>query len=127
MDQVLALPEGSKIQILAPVVRARKGEYAKVFEDARRSGYVRVRVDGSLYDLGEEIKLEKNKKHNIEIIVDRLVVKREINQRLTDSHRNRCSALRRPRHCQCAWGRRAGSAVFSELRLSKTAAFPSKS
>ncbi len=85
MDQVLTLPEGSKIQILAPVVRARKGEYAKVFEDARRSGYVRVRVDGSLYDLGEEIKLEKNKKHNIEIIVDRLVVKREINQRLTDS------------------------------------------
>ena len=85
VDQVLTLPEGSKIQILAPVVRARKGEYAKVFEDARRSGYVRVRVDGSLYDLGEEIKLEKNKKHNIEIIVDRLVVKREINQRLTDS------------------------------------------
>ena len=85
VDQVLTLPEGSKIRILAPVVRARKGEYAKVFEDARRSGYARVRVDGSLYDLGEEIKLEKNKKHNIEIIVDRLVVKQEINQRLTDS------------------------------------------
>ena len=85
VDQVMALPQGSKIQILAPVVRARKGEYAKVFEDARRSGYVRVRVDGSLYDLSEEIKPDKNKKHNIEIIVDRLVVKAEIGQRLTDS------------------------------------------
>ena len=85
VDQVMALPEGSRIQILAPVVRARKGEYAKVFEDARRSGYVRVRVDGSLYELSEEIKLEKNKKHDIEIIVDRLVVKPEIGQRLTDS------------------------------------------
>ena len=68
IDQVLELPEGSRIQILAPVVRSRKGEYQKVFEDARRSGYVRVRVDGSIYDLSEEIKLEKNKKHNIEIV-----------------------------------------------------------
>ena len=85
VDQVMELPEGSKIQVLAPVVRARKGEHAKVFEDARRSGYVRVRVDGNIYDLSEEIKLEKNKKHNIEIIVDRLVIKAEIGQRLTDS------------------------------------------
>ncbi|MDE7218476.1 MAG: excinuclease ABC subunit UvrA [Oscillospiraceae bacterium] len=85
IDQILELPEGSRIQILAPVVRARKGEYAKVFEDARKSGYVRARVDGSLYELTEEIKLEKNKKHNIEIVVDRLVVRPDIRQRLTDS------------------------------------------
>ena len=85
IDQVLELPEGSRIQILAPVVRSRKGEYQKVFEDARRSGYVRVRVDGSIYDLSEEIKLEKNKTHNIEIVVDRLVVRSDVRQRLTDS------------------------------------------
>ena len=85
IDQVLELPEGSRIQILAPVVRSRKGEYQKVFEDARRSGYVRVRVDGSIYDLSEEIKLEKNKKHNIEIVVDRLVIRPDILRRLTDS------------------------------------------
>ena len=85
VDSVNMLPTGTKIQLLAPVVRARKGEYAKVFEDARRSGYVRVRVDGSIYDLSEEIKLDKNKKHNIEIIVDRLVVKPEMSRRLTDS------------------------------------------
>ncbi|MCI9445356.1 MAG: excinuclease ABC subunit UvrA [Oscillospiraceae bacterium] len=85
IDQILELPEGARLQILAPVVRARKGEYAKVFEDARKSGYVRVRVDGSLYELTEEIKLEKNKKHNIEIVVDRLVVRLDIRQRLTDS------------------------------------------
>ena len=85
IDQILELPEGSRIQILAPVVRSRKGEYQKVFEDARRSGYVRVRVDGSIYDLSEEIKLEKNKKHNIEIVVDRLVVRSDVRQRLTDS------------------------------------------
>ena len=85
IDQILALPEGSRIQILAPVVRARKGEYQKVFEDARKSGYVRVRVDGSLYELTEEIKLEKNKKHNIEVVVDRLVVRPDVRQRLTES------------------------------------------
>ncbi|MBQ5973747.1 MAG: excinuclease ABC subunit UvrA, partial [Oscillospiraceae bacterium] len=85
VDAVNALPEGTRIQILAPVVRARKGEYAKVFDDARRSGYVRVRVDGSLYDLSEEIKLDKNKKHNIEVVVDRLVVKPEMTRRVTDS------------------------------------------
>ena len=78
-------PEGTRIQILAPVVRQRKGEHAKEFESARRSGYVRVRVDGNLYDLSEEIKLEKNKKHTIEIVVDRLVVKEEIRSRLADS------------------------------------------
>ena len=85
VDQVMALPSGSRIQILAPVIRGKKGEHAKVFEDARRSGYVRVRVDGILYDLSEEIKPDKNKKHNIEVIVDRLVIKPEIGQRLTDS------------------------------------------
>ncbi len=85
VDQILALPEGSRIQILAPVVRARKGEHAKVFEDARKSGYVRARVDGIAYDLSEEIKLEKNKKHNIEIVVDRIAIKPDIIRRLTDS------------------------------------------
>lgn len=88
VDQILALPEGTKIQLLAPVVRGRKGEHVKVFERAKRSGYVRVRVDGNLYDLSEEIKLEKNIKHNIEIIVDRLVVKEGIERRLTDSIEN---------------------------------------
>ena len=85
VDQVLSLPEGSRIQVLAPVIRGKKGEHAKVFEDARRSGYVRVRADGNLHDLTEEIKLEKNKKHTVEIVVDRLVIKAGINQRLTDS------------------------------------------
>ena len=85
VDQVMALPERTKIQVLAPVVRGRKGEHAKIFEDARKSGYVRVRADGSMYDLSEEIKLDKNKKHNIEIVVDRLVMKQDITRRLTDS------------------------------------------
>ena len=85
IDQVTALPEGTKLQILAPVIRGKKGEHAKVFEDARRSGYVRVRVDGNLYDLSETIDLDKNKKHRIEIVVDRLVMKPEIRRRLTDS------------------------------------------
>ncbi|MGI6013674.1 MAG: excinuclease ABC subunit UvrA [Oscillospiraceae bacterium] len=85
VDQILSLPEGTRIQIIAPVVRARKGEYVKVFEDARRSGYVRVLVDGSLYDLSEEIQLDKNKKHNIGIIVDRLVIRDDITSRLTGS------------------------------------------
>ena len=91
VDQVMELPEGTKIQLLAPVVRGRKGEHAKIFERARRSGYVRVRVDGNLYDLTEEaedFKLEKNIKHNIEIVVDRLVVKGGIERRLTDSVEN---------------------------------------
>ena len=85
IDQLMALPQGSRISILAPVIRGRKGEYQKVFEDARRGGFSRVRADGSLYDLNEEIKLDKNKKHHIEIVVDRLVIKPEIVQRLTDS------------------------------------------
>ena len=85
IDQVLALPEGPRIQVMAPVIRGKKGEHAKVFEDAKRSGYVRARVDGSLYELDEEIKLEKNKKHSIEIIVDRLIIRPDIRQRLTDS------------------------------------------
>ena len=85
IDQVLALPEATRIQVMAPVIRGKKGEHAKIFEDARRSGYVRCRVDGIAYDLSEEIKLEKNKKHNIEIVVDRLVIQEDIARRLTDS------------------------------------------
>jgi len=85
VDQIMALPEGSRIQILAPVVRGRKGEHKKEFENAKRSGFVRVRADGILYDLSEEIKLEKNKKHNIEIVIDRLILKSDIRSRLSDS------------------------------------------
>ncbi len=85
VDQLMALPERTRIQLLAPVVRGRKGEHVKLLDQARRSGYVRVRIDGNLYELSEEIKLEKNIKHNIEIVVDRLVVKPGIQQRLTDS------------------------------------------
>ena len=87
-DQIMNMPEGTKIQLLAPVVRGRKGEHAKVFERAKRSGYVRVRVDGNLYELSEGIRLDKNIKHNIEIVVDRLVVKEGIERRLTDSIEN---------------------------------------
>ena len=85
VDTILSLPERTKIQLLAPVVRGRKGEHVKLFEQARKSGYVRVMVDGSLYELSEEIKLEKNKKHNIEIVVDRLAIRKGIEKRLTDS------------------------------------------
>lgn len=85
VDQIMELPEGSKIQLLASVVRGKKGEHAKVFDRAKRSGYVRVRIDGNMYELSEEIKLDKNIKHNIEIVVDRLVVKPGIERRLTDS------------------------------------------
>ena len=85
VDQIMAFPEGTRIQILAPVVRSRKGEHVKILEDAKKSGYVRARIDGILYELTEEIKLEKNKKHNIEIVVDRLVIKPDITRRLTDS------------------------------------------
>ncbi len=85
IDQVLKLPEATRIQVLAPVVRGKKGEYQKIFEDSRKSGYVRVRVDGSLYELTEEIKLDKNKKHNIEVVVDRLVIREDVARRLTDS------------------------------------------
>lgn len=88
VDQIMALPERTKIQLLAPVVRGRKGTHAKLFERAKKSGYVRVRVDGNLYELSEDIPLDKNIKHNIEIIVDRLVVKPGIEKRLTDSIEN---------------------------------------
>ncbi|MBQ5777508.1 MAG: excinuclease ABC subunit UvrA, partial [Oscillospiraceae bacterium] len=84
-DRVMQLPEGTKFQVLSPVVRSRKGEHEKVFESARKSGYVRARVDGNIYDLSEDIKLEKNKKHNIEIVIDRLVIKEGLETRLTDS------------------------------------------
>ena len=85
VDQVLTWPEGTRIQVLAPLVRARKGEHTKVFEDARKSGFVRAKVDGNIYDLSEEIKLDKNKKHHIQIIVDRLAVRADSARRLTDS------------------------------------------
>ncbi len=84
-DQIMAMPERSRIQLLAPVVRGRKGEHVKLLEQAKKSGYVRVRIDGNLYELSEEIKLEKNIKHNIEIVVDRLIVKPGMERRLTDS------------------------------------------
>ncbi|MDO5416397.1 MAG: excinuclease ABC subunit UvrA [Lachnospiraceae bacterium] len=88
VDQLLELPERTKIQLLAPVVRGRKGEHVKVLEQAKKSGYVRVRIDGNMYELSEEIKLEKNIKHNIEIVVDRLVIRPGIEKRMTDSIEN---------------------------------------
>jgi len=88
VDQIMELGDGARLQLLAPVVRGRKGEHAKVFERAKKSGYVRVRVDGNLYELSEEIKLDKNIKHNIEIVVDRIVVREGIQKRLTDSIEN---------------------------------------
>ncbi|MDE6357172.1 MAG: excinuclease ABC subunit UvrA [Eubacteriales bacterium] len=88
VDQICTLPERSKIQILAPVVRGKKGEHVKVIENAKKSGYVRIRIDGNIIEISEEIKLEKNKKHNIEIVVDRLVIKEDIKKRLTDSIEN---------------------------------------
>ena len=91
IDQILALPEGTRIQVLAPVVRGKKGEHKKVFEDARKSGFARVRVDGILYDLTEDIPCEKNKKHTIELVVDRLVLKDGLRRRLTDSIETACS------------------------------------
>lgn len=87
-DQIMGMPEGTRIQLLAPVVRGRKGEHVKIFDRAKRSGYVRVRVDGSMYELSEEVRLDKNIKHNIEIVVDRLVVKPGIERRLADSIEN---------------------------------------
>ena len=85
VDRILETPEGTKINILAPVVRGRKGEYTKLFEDASKSGFVRVRVDGIMYDLMEKIPLEKNVKHNIEIVVDRLVIRDGVKRRLSES------------------------------------------
>ncbi len=91
IDQVMKLPAATRIQVLSPVIRGKKGEHQKIFEDARKSGYVRVRADGSLYDLTEEIKLDKNKKHNIEVVVDRLVIKEDVVRRLTDSVETACA------------------------------------
>lgn len=88
VDQIMNLPEKTRIQLLAPVVRGRKGEHVKLFEQAKRSGYVRVRVDGSIYELSEEIKLDKNRKHDIDVVVDRLAIKPGIEKRLTDSIEN---------------------------------------
>lgn len=88
VDRIMELPERTKIQLLAPVVRGRKGEHVKLFAQIKKSGYVRVRVDGSMYELSEEIKLDKNKKHDIEVVVDRLVIKEGIEKRLTDSIEN---------------------------------------
>ena len=85
VDQLMALPERTKLQIMAPVIRGRKGEHQKVFEDARKGGYVRARVDGNLFDLSEDIPLDKNKKHSIEVVIDRIVVKPDVARRLTDS------------------------------------------
>ena len=85
VDHIMSLPERTKLQLLAPVVRGRKGTHAKLLDQAKRSGYVRVLIDGNLYELSEEIKLDKNIKHNIEIVVDRLVVKPGIENRLSDS------------------------------------------
>ncbi|MBQ5612165.1 MAG: hypothetical protein IIU88_00475, partial [Clostridia bacterium] len=88
IDRILELPEGERFMVLAPVVRAKKGTHEKVLESARKSGYVRVRVDGSLYDLSEEIRLDKNLKHTVEIVVDRLVMREGIETRLSDSVEN---------------------------------------
>ena len=88
VDQIMKLGEGTKLQLLAPVVRGKKGEHVKVLDRARRSGYVRARIDGNLYDLSEDIKLDKNIKHSIEIVVDRIVVREGIETRLTDSIEN---------------------------------------
>ena len=88
VDQIMSLPERTKVQILAPVVRGRKGTHVKVLDRAKKSGYVRVRIDGNLYELSEEISLDKNIKHTIEIVVDRLVIKPGIEKRLTDSVEN---------------------------------------
>ncbi len=88
VDRIMELPEGTKIMLMAPVVRGRKGRHEKVIESARKSGYGRIRVDGIMYDLSEDITLEKNDKHNIDIVVDRLVIKDGIQRRLTDSSEN---------------------------------------
>ena len=91
VDKIMQLPEGTKFQILAPVIRGKKGEHVKVLTDARKAGFVRVRIDGNLYDLSEEIQLEKNKKHRIELVVDRLVMRPDITRRLTDSVETACA------------------------------------
>ena len=116
VDQVMALGEGTRIQVMAPVIRGKKGEYAKVFEDARKSGYVRVRVDGSMYDLSEEIKLAKNIKHSIEVVVDRLIRKARCGASPERLGGDRRGALGRTGAHQRAQSR-AGYSVLAELRL----------
>ncbi len=119
VDQILERPERTRIQLLAPVVRGRKGEHQKLFEQAKRSGYVRVIVDGNMYELSEEIKPDKNKKHNIEIVVDRLMVKEGIEKRLTDSIESVLElhgSWRRPDDCRC--GGRGADSVLGEFFLS---------
>ena len=101
----MELPERTKLQLLAPVVRGRKGEHVKLLEDAKKSGYVRVRVDGILYDLSEKIELEKNKKHNIEIVVDRLMVKEGMQMRLTESIETASALSGGLADCGCKSGR----------------------
>ena len=95
VDRIEALGEGTRFIIYSPVIRGKKGEHSKVFEDARKSGFVRVRVDGIQYDLNETIPCEKNKKHNIELVVDRLVIREGQRRRLTDSIETACAPFRR--------------------------------
>ena len=116
IDQIMALPEGTRIQVLAPVVRGRKGEHAKVLEDARRSGYVRVRADGNLYDLSEDIPLEKNKKHSIEIVVDRLIVRPDVGPAADGLRGDGVASVRRHRAGEPGAGG-AGPDLLPELRL----------
>ena len=118
IDAVMTQAPGTRIQILAPVVRGRKGEYQKVFEDARKSGYVRVRVDGSLYDLSETIALEKNIKHNIEIIVDRLVMRDGVEPRLADSVENALAAA--DGHLIAVTAPKEGEGEAEELEFSQS-------
>ncbi len=116
-DEIMRLPEGTKIQLLAPVVRGRKGEHAKIFDRAKKSGYVRVIVDGNMYDLSEEIKLEKNKKHNIEIVVDRLVVRDGVEKRIAASALMKSSRVVFPLTIRSGHVRSAtGSAIRWNLR-----------
>ena len=116
VDRIMSMPEGTKIQLLAPVVRGRKGTHAKLLEKAKKSGYVRVRVDGNMYELTEEIILDKNLKHNIEIIVDRLIVKQGIEKRLTDSVESVLHLSEGLAQCRC--DRRGDVEFQSELFLS---------
>ena len=119
VDQIMSMPQGTKIQLLAPVVRGRKGEHQKLLERAKRSGYVRVQVDGSVYELTEKIRLDKNKKHNIEIVVDRLVVKPGIEKRLTDSIENVLNLAEWPDDRGC--DRRGAGAVLPRAFPARTA------
>ena len=116
VDQVMALGEGTRIQVMAPVIRGKKGRVRQNFRGCRKSGYVRVRVDGSMYDLSEEIKLEKNIKHNIEVVVDRLILKPDVVHRLSDSAETAAALSRRTGAYQRAQSR-AGYSVLAELRL----------